>query len=161
MRLHACVNDNVVTKVVELDEESYSLEASSNQAVIDIEDIIPRPEVGWNLQGATLVAGSDLSLDEHDAFQQKSQRLFGQKLLPLAVDKVGARNLKLSRDGTPANVTALASNMASIKMLMEGGALKTVRTLCGMIKPSFPAHEDILDWVSAEITNFLTNNGWN
>lgn len=162
MRLHAILDNNIVTEILELDEALYAKEAAYHDLVLDVEDMIPRPEVGWVLEGNKLVpASAQMTQDQLDEFQQKAQRLFGLYLLPIAVDKIGARNLKLAREGTPTDVAALASAMASIKVLLEGGALKTVRGICGSIKPGFPHHSDILDLVINEITAFLTNNGWN
>lgn len=161
MRKYAIVFNQVVTSVIEAEDDEIVDIMRASQMVIDIEDQIPQPEVGWVLSGSRLTLPNyELSLDEQDAYQQKAQRLFGLKILPLAMDKLGARNLKLSRDGTPADVTTLASQMASIKILLEGGALKTVRGLCVSIKPMHPNHADILDEVIAEISNFLESNGW-
>lgn len=162
MRKYAIVSNQVVTSIVSAEDEAASELVKSSEMVIDIEDQVPQPDVGWTLSGNTLVAPvQNMSHDQLDAYQQKAQRLFGLKILPLAVDKIGARNLKLSREGTPADVATLASQMASIKVLLEGGALKTVRTICTAIKPMHPNHEDVLDDVIAEITNFLQQNGWN
>lgn len=152
----------IVTSVVDLGDSEVAAASSSNEMVIDIEDMIPQPEAGWKLDGNKLVPGqTEMTLDQADLYQQTAQRKFGLKLLPMAVDMVGARNFKLYREGTAVDVAVLAGQMASIKLLMEGGALKTVRSLCSYLKPSFPNHEDILDFIIAEITNFLTNNGWN
>lgn len=162
MRKYAIVTNQVVSSIIDADDENASELVKTNEMVIDIGDQIPQPEVGWTLSGNCLIAPvQNMSFDELDAYQQKAQRLFGLKILPLAVDKIGARNLKLAREGTPADVATLASQMASIKVLLEGGALKTVRTICGAIKPMHPNHSDVLDEVMAEITNFLQQNGWN
>jgi len=161
-RLYAFVNDNIVTKTESLSEDQAVEASKSNSLLIDIEDMLPRPEVSWQLQGNTLVnPNSSLSVEELELRQQTTQRLFGASLLPLAVDKIGARNLKLARENTPADVTALAGQMASIKLLLEGGALKTARTICLAIKPSFPLHADVLQEVVDEINAFLIANGWN
>lgn len=163
MALHACLNNKTVAEIVEITSyEEYESYSKKYSTVLDISNYIITPQVGWILAGYILSApvNHELSLDEQDAYQQKAQRLFGLKILPIAVDKLGARNLKLSRDGIPADVATLASQMASIKVLLEGGALKTVRGLCVSIKPMHPNHTDILDEVIAEISNFLESNGW-
>lgn len=161
-RKFAIIENNIVVSVEQLDEIEVEARSKEVQALIDIEDMIPQPEVSWILSGNTLQsANSNMSLEEADAYQQKAQRLFGLKILPLAVDKIGARNLKLARETTPADVAALAGQMASIKLLLEGGALKTARTICTAIKPSFPLHADVLQEVVDEINAFLTANGWN
>lgn len=161
-RKYAILSNNVIVSIETLEESEVGIRASQVESIIDIEDQIPQPEVGWLLSGNSLVSqNSNMTPDQLDAQQQTAQRLFGLKLLPSAVDRIGVRNLKLSREATPANVAALANQMASIKLLLEGGALKTARTVCMAIKPSFPLHEDILQAVSDEITAFLIANGWN
>lgn len=161
-RKFAILKENVVIEIINLSSEEAALKAREVETLIDIEDEIPQPTLGWKLSGNKLVLPSNnLSSEEQDSFQQTSQRLFGMKLLTKAVDKVGARNLKLSRENTPADIAALANQMAAIKLLLEGGALKTSRTLCLAIKPMFPLHEDILQEVADEITIFLVLNNWN
>lgn len=162
MREYAIIDDNKVIDIISLDDEGYLDRARGHQCVIDIEDIIPKPQVGWILEGNIIKPVSiELNPDQLDLIQQTSQRQFGLKLLPIATDLVGARNLKLARDGVPVNVASLAGQMASVKLLLEGGALKTVRGLVGALKITFPSHADIMDLIISEITNFLINNGWN
>lgn len=162
MRKHAILSNGIVTSVVNLADDEIAAKASSVEMIADIEDVLPEPEVGWKLEGNKLIPSqSQMTLDQADLYQQTTQRKFGLKLLPVAVDLVGARNLKLYREGTNVDVATLAGQMASIKLLMEGGALKTVRSLCSYLKPSFPNHADILDTIIVEITNFLTSNDWN
>lgn len=161
-RYYALINNNIVTKVEVLSEEQAQEASKNNSLVIDIEDMVPRPDVNWILQGNILVnTNVNMSIEAAELHQQTTQRLFGVKLLPTAVDKVGARNLKLDREGTPVDIVALSGQMTSIKLLLEGGALKTARMVCLGIKPMFPNHSDILQEVADEITNFLISQGWN
>lgn len=158
-RKYATISDNIIISIDTLEEVVASNKAKEVQMLIDIEDMIPQPQIGWILNGNTLEANiASMSADEFDAYQQTTQRLFGLSLLPKAVDKIGARNLKLDREGTPADVATLASQMASIKILMESGALKTVRMICTAIQPAHPNHADILQEVVVEISKFLALN---
>ena len=54
----ALVNDFVVTQIVTIPDDDqtgmYSQLASSNQAVIDITNILPQPVVGWTFDGSKL-----------------------------------------------------------------------------------------------------------
>jgi hypothetical protein len=158
-RKYAIITDNNVTSIETLEDIQVSDRARQVQMLIDIENMLPQPQIGWKLVGNKLqLNNSSMSSDELDAYQQTTQRLFGLSLLPKAVDKIGARNLKLDREGAPADVAALASQMASIKILMESGALKTVRMICTAIQPAHPNHADILQEVVVEISNFLALN---
>lgn len=161
MRKYAIVNNDVVSKVLDLDDQEVASISTDGSMVIDIEDMIPQPQTGWLLEGNKLVpASASMTADERDSFQQTAQRQFGLKLLPIVVDKLGARNLKLTREAVPVDVASLATQMSSIKLLLETGALKTVRGICSALKPAFPNHSDILDDVIIEISNFLVNNGF-
>ncbi len=161
MRKYAALNNNIVIAILDLEDNEYSENAKKHDLLIDINDITPEPQIGWVLNGNKLEnPNTNLTPDEYDKFQQTTQRKFGQQILIAAVDKVGARNLKLARDGTPANVAALGNAMASIKLLLEGGALKTARDVCSMIKPAHPNHEDILQSVVDEINAFIIKNNF-
>lgn len=160
MRKHAALKDLIVTQILEIDETSYAEHASKFDMLIDIEDMLPQPQIGHKLEGNELVPNHVLNAEDQDLVQQTTQRLQGLRLIPSITDKIGARNLKLSREGTPVDVALLASQMASVKILLEGGALKTVRGLCSMMKASHPNHADILDDLINEITSFLNTQGY-
>lgn len=161
MRTYAILKDLVVTEITTMDVDQCAM-CSLDSMVVDVEDQIPQVQIGWVLEGNKIKSNIVVSdPDEMDAVQQTSQRIYGQRLLPIAVDLVGARNLKLSREGTPANVQALAVQMQTVKVLMESGALKTTRTVCESLKPGFPLHADILQYVIDDITAFLVMNNWN
>jgi len=162
MRTYAIIDNNIVTEVLDLDDSGVIMEAAYHQLIIDVTDTIPQPQAGWVLDGNTLVmATAEMTQEERDLFQQQAQRKFGTYLCGIATDLVGARNLKLTRESIPVDVALLASQMLSLKTLMEGGALKTVRGLCYVMKTAHPNHADILDQVIGQITSFLVNNGWN
>jgi len=161
MRKHALIDAGIVTEIINLNDESYVEEAKKHDLVVDIDDMSSQPEIGWVLNGSTIAPRIVVvDLNDRDAQQQTAQREFGLKLVPKMIDLVGQRNLKLAREGSSVNVTNLASQMASVKLLLETGALKTARTVCGMLKPAFPSHSDILNIAIAEVTNFLSTNGF-
>jgi hypothetical protein len=54
--LCALVKDGVVTEIKTLDDAGYQAAAKVCQAVIDITDTVPQPEVGWTFTGNTLVS---------------------------------------------------------------------------------------------------------
>jgi len=163
MEKHACILNNTIVEIVEIANENHYREvAAKYPTVLKIEHLVPQPQIGWVLNGITLEPASleNLSPEQLDAFQQTAQRQFGQKLLPDLIDKMGSRNLRLSRQFGNIDVASIASQMASIKLLLETGALKTARSLCLMIAPGFPQHEDILQYGANKITEFLQINGF-
>ena len=158
MEKHACIINNRVVEIVEiLDENDYQQFAAKYPTVLKIEHLVPQPQVGWVLNGLELEPASleNLSPEQLDTFQQTAQRQFGQKLLPDLIDKMGSRNLQLSRQFGNIDVASIASQMASIKLLLETGALKTARSVCLMIAPGFPQHEDILQYGANKITDLI------
>lgn len=162
MNKYALLKENFVLSVETLNDEEVIKKLQECYQVVQIEDIDAEPMPGWVLIGNRIVAPTELMTDEEkDKYQQNQQRLFGEKLSDKATDWFGARNLKLSREGSPVDVAALSSTLLNAKLLLQGGALKTARTVCSMVKGSFPAHVDIFDNIISEITTYLTNNGWN
>lgn len=161
----AIISNNLIETIMEVESEaelSAKLNLRSVQGVIDITDQVPEPQVGWALIGSELMNQTPpTTSDEHDAYQQKAQRQKGEQLCKKATDLVGARNLKLARELVPVDVALLASQMLSLKTLLEGGALKTVRGLCLAMKAAHPNHADILQSIVDEITEFLIKNNWN
>jgi hypothetical protein len=161
--LHVCIYENRVVEVVDVEnEEHYHKLTAKYPVVISIEGLAPEPQVGWVLNGLVLEPASieNLSPAALDNFQQTAQRQFGQKLLPDLIDRMGARNLQLTRDLGNIDVASIAGQMASIKLLLETGALKTARSICVAILPLFPQHEDILEYGANKITEFLQLNGF-
>lgn len=164
MKKFALIADGVVVDKRELEDgvEFDLTEARKFQAIIEITEVVPEPELGWQLVGTELVnQAPPTDPDAMDAYQQTSQRKMGEILCKKATDLVGARNLKLAREQVPVDVATLAGQMLSLKTLMEGGALKTVRGLCFVMKSAHPNHADILQGVMDDITAFLIKNNWN
>lgn len=160
MRKYAFLNDNIVVKVEAIDE-SQLVGCGNYQLVVDIEDFSSQPQIGWILNGSTLESGIPLTtLEQITSEQQKNQRLFGQKLSPTLVDKMGARNLKMALEGQTPNVSSLLNTLGVVKALTETGALKTARGVMIQVKPAYPLYSDILDYAITEITNFLVTMGY-
>lgn len=97
---------------------------------------------------------------EQNQERQKSQREFGQYLVPELIDLMGARNLTLIQDGISINISSIASDNAGIKLLIETGALSTARQVANYYKIKYPHHEDIYTHVIDDITNFLMEKGY-
>ena len=162
MRKYAFLKDNIVVSVQELQEIEYVEQIKQYDLGIDIEDTIPLPQLGWKLEGNTLVDPNIQNLTPEQLFeiQCTKQRIFGMQLALQAVDKIGARNLKLVADGQSVDVAAIASSLQQVKMLLDGGALKTARTVLTMIAPGYPQYQDIMNSCISQISNFLTSNGY-
>lgn len=49
MRKYAILDNNIVNEILDLDEDGYRHEASYHQLIVDIEDLVITPQVGWML----------------------------------------------------------------------------------------------------------------
>lgn len=57
MRKYAILEDNTVISVQDLGENEVQNVISSSQLIVDVEDLIITPEIGWILQGNSIVPG--------------------------------------------------------------------------------------------------------
>lgn len=76
----------------------------------------------------------------------------GTRIVREVRNKVGARNLLLGK--TEAQILVVISDLSPAKAALEGGALKTGRTLISELKTKYPEYTTELDWTIAEITKF-------
>lgn len=161
MKKYAFLIDNTVVKIETIDENQYEDEIKSHDCIIDVDDMAITPEIGWVLAGNKLVSNYIPAGTQLDDIQQASQQKFGQKILIPYINKLGSRNLKLTREGVTVDVAVMASQMSLLKLLLETGALKTAKGLSYQMRASHLNHSDILNEIIAEIANFLSTNGWN
>jgi hypothetical protein len=91
---------------------------------------------------------------------QMGKRTFGQTIINNLIDAMGVRNQKLIDAGTPLNVVSIASDNASIKLLIETGALGTAISLCSQLKYKYPTHADIYDTTVKTLAEFLQRNNY-
>jgi hypothetical protein len=73
---------------------------------------------------------------------------------------VGTINLTLSSQGQVVNVSTLLTNLMTVKMLLETGALKTARSLCMFYKPQFTTYSNVFQHAIDEVTRYLHQKGW-
>jgi hypothetical protein len=128
----------------------------------NIDGFIEISEPDFNI----LVASIDLTVYnnsmqyENNLRQQTEQREFGLYLIPELIDLMGERNLTLAQNGASINMLSIASDNASVKLLIETGALKTARSVCVQLKMKYPSHADIYDHVIEDISEFLVDRGF-
>lgn len=151
--LHAFLKNNTILLIDSISEEEYHLHIREWDSIIKIQDMVPLPKVGWILQGNKLVPVDAL-------FQQTQQQVFGASLALELVNKMGARNLILSSQGSSVNVSSLLANVGTIRSLIETGALKTARTAMQSLLPLYPDYSDIFNFGIMQISQFLSSRGW-
>lgn len=158
MRKYALINGGVVTSTIDAEEESVCDLVKENQMVIDISDISPQPSPGYVLNGNKLEIPQNMSSREQFEIELNSKKSeFGTKIARSAVDKIGARNKILNKNGS--QVISLLLQLLSIKSLLETGALGTARSSCSQLKSIHTEYTDIFDEVISQINNFESNFG--
>lgn len=55
MRKYAILDNNIVTEILDLDDEECIRKSSSHQMLVDVQDLIIPPQIGWMLSGNTLI----------------------------------------------------------------------------------------------------------
>lgn len=158
MKKYALVNNSMVTKLAEVEEDGFPELIKSNEMVIDITDEVPQPTIGWVLNGNKLQIPQNLSSREEFEIDLNSRKAeFGSKLSKSAVDRIGARNKILNRSGP--QVIALLTQLLGVKSLLETGALGTARYSCIQLKAVYSEYADIFDEVISQINSFESNFG--
>lgn len=157
-RKYAIVKNNVVSSIEILSDEEIVTRMKEVEIIIDIEDMSPEPAINWVLNSNRLEIPQNLSSREQfeiDLNDKKSQ--FGINLSKIAVNKIGARNKILNKNGQ--QVTALLTSLLGIKALLETGALGTARALCVQLRLGYTEYTDIFDEVISEINKFEQSFG--
>lgn len=158
MRRFAVLKNNVIVETVLLEEDEVKVKSSSSEMLIDIEDMLPQPSIGWVLNGNKLEIPSGCSDRERFEIELASRKTdFGIKLSRTAVDRIGARNKILNKTGE--QVATLLNSLISVKLLLETGALGTARAACVQLKLVYTEYADIFDFVVAEINVFESTFG--
>jgi hypothetical protein len=153
IKKYAFLTNNYVCLIDNIEEDDYEKHIRDWDSIINIEGMSPEPQLGWILEGSTLLPTSP-------EIQQRDQQAFGSGLALDLVNKMGARNLLLAAQGQSVNVSSLLSSVGAIKSLIETGALKTARSTIQLIAPAYPAYHDIFQYAINAITTFLSDRGW-
>lgn len=158
IKLFALINNQVVTNVISFEDSEFQEYAKQNDMVLDINDLSPQPQIGWVLNGNRLeFPVSDSDRERMEITLNKKKRLFGTELSNNAIDRIGARNKILNKNGP--QVTALLTQLVGVKALLETGALGTARFSCIQLKAVFTEYADIFDYVVVEINVFESTFG--
>ncbi len=158
MQRYALINNNMVTKVVDVESEEISEYLKLHDMVIDITDINPQPTIGYVLNGNSLQIPHGGSSREEFEIELNSKKVqFGIKLCGSAINRVGARNKILNKTGS--QVITLLTQLMGVKSLLETGALGTARAICSQLKTPYSEYADIFDMVITEINTFESTFG--
>jgi hypothetical protein len=153
-RKFAVINNNIVTSIMDLDDDSINDIIKQNDMVIDVEDELVTPVVGWVLYGNKIISTNSISMEEIVRGKIKNARLFGAALISEAADRIGALNIISGK--TEAQVSEVINILLPIRILLESGALNTARTQLNTIRSSLPlVLSPQIDWALDKITQYL------
>ncbi len=159
LKKYAIINNNVVTNIVDIDDETsdFYTYSSKNQLVIDIDTLSPQPVIGYVLNGNKLELPQGFT--DREVYEENLNAIkstFGTTLSKKCTNKIGARNKILNKNGT--QVIALLNSLLGVRFLLEGGALGTARNSCVQLKSIYIEYSDIFEYVINEINIFEQNN---
>jgi len=158
MRLHAFILNNQVVKTESIDEDSYRAQIKNYEAIVDIEDMSPQPQMFWVLNGNKIEPVDETTTAELIELEKnRLRRIYGKSLKDSLVDKIGARNKILSKDSS--FITTMASQLGPLGMLMDSGSLKTPRLGMLALLAVYTDHADILNEACNQIQSFLESIG--
>lgn len=153
MRKYALINGSIVTQIIDLEEDQMLSYGKINDAVIDIEDQVPQPVIGWVLNGNILEkAQGNSSLEQYEQELALKKIDYGCNLSKIAISKIAARNKILKKSS--AQITTLLNQLIGIKMLLETGSLGTTREACAVLKTVYTEYTDIFEYVIDQINIF-------
>ena len=155
MRLYACIQDNLVVKVALFSDEEIREEGRQYQIIIDIQERIVPPQVGWVYQDNKIILPELAGLTSEQVQIKKNlwRRDFGIQIKGPITDKLGARNIMLGKNS--AFVMQMSSQLGPIGMLLESGAITTSRNALMSIRPYYAEHDDIFDEILQSINEYI------
>lgn len=155
-RRYALLQNQAVVEIRSM-EESEAVEVSIHTQVVDVEDMMPMPEVGWTLEGNTLVASAPMSEEDREIERAGRKRIAGNKISNKCIDLIGARNKLTSK--TTQQIVSVLTALSPIRALLETGALGTARASIMQVSAGFPDYQDIFEAAISEINEFEAKYG--
>ena len=118
MRKQAAINDYLVTEISMVADEDMQEYCSKHQMVLDIEDEVIQPQIGWALDGSTLapVVGYEMPQIEKD-FTKYMKRA---KVKDIIISEMASENMQRVRTGvwTVSELISLTQD-AELKQVLD------------------------------------------
>lgn len=144
-RLYALLFDLIVVSISEMTEEQV-IEASKTHMVIDVQDLVIPPQIGWILQGNTLTPpGQQVPLD----LLIKSKIRNFQKLAPELLVGLYTTNTLLGI--TTAQSDQMFQDYQDVLIRLREGAWPTALYRLNTKEPSGFVTQDLIDSWKAQI----------
>ncbi len=149
MRKYAILDNNIVTEILDLEDEGYIHEASYRQMLIDIQDLVIPPQVGWILSGNKLIPapGSELTLK----LMIEAKIKYFQDSAPALLRDLYSTNTLLGL--TTAQSDQMFDDYFDVLVRIREGAWPTAIYRLSQKAPSGFVTQEMIDNWSAMITN--------
>lgn len=144
MRLHAFLRENVVVKVDAIDEIQYAEQIKDYQNIIDVQDLLITPSVGYVLSGNQLVPGVGQSISIKQMIVAKLTNY--QAVAPTLLKDLYADNTLMGI--TAAQSDAMFDEYQDVIIRLSQGAFPTAIYRLQQKQPSgFVTQELINNWI--------------
>ena len=145
MRKYAVLDENIVQEILDLDEAGYVHEASYHQLIIDIQDLVIQPQVGWVLSGNQLAPPPGQSVAIKDLVKAKIKQY--QDAAPEVLRELYATNTLLGI--TVQESDAMFEEYKDVLIRIREGAWPTALYRLAQKTPSgFVTQQMINSWVA-------------
>jgi len=155
MRKYALLEDNIVIKIDDLDDEAYQREIHKYSSIIDVEDLLPQPSVGWKLVGNKIVPSETLSNDAKLKIKMDMRFKFGNNLADIMVKKMSIRNVELIALGQVMNINTVIANFSGIEQALRKCAIPTAKSGIQSLSSVYTEYSNEFSYALTEINNYL------
>lgn len=141
MRKYALLDNNVIVEIMDLDDDSYVVQAALHQLVVDIQDLVVPPQIGWLLNGNVLTPppGQTINLKE----MIKARIKFYQESAGELLRDLYATNTLLGL--TVAQSDQMFQDYSDVLMRIREGAWPTAVYRLSIKEPSGFVTQEMLD----------------
>lgn len=151
-RNHALLKEFVVVEIKSLEEQQAQEEAKNYTLVIDIHDLLIPPQVGWVLQGNTLVPGPEQVLDLKTIIKSKIKSF--QEQAPELLRDMYATNTLLGIT-TQQSDDMFEEYMDVLVRIREGAWPTALHRLNQKVPSGFVTQQMIDDWKALLIARMI------
>jgi hypothetical protein len=149
MRKYAILDNNIVTEILDLDDAGYVHEASYHQMLVDIQDLVIPPQIGWELSGNKLVPAANQAVSLKLMIEARIK--YFQDSAPALLRDLYSTNTLLGL--TTAQSDQMFDDFFDVLVRIREGAWPTAIYRLSQKQPSGFVTQEMIDNWSAMITN--------
>lgn len=141
MRKYAILSNMAVISIVELSDDQVLQAMQDNEMVIDVQDLVTTPQVGWVLNGNNLVPGPGQQFDMHQYVSNRIKHY--QSVAPKILVDMYAQNTLLGI--TNAQSHEMFNEYLDVLMAIREGAFPTAIYALQQKQPGGFVTQEMLD----------------